>query len=891
MKQNRVFATPVLVCLVAVLVTSLVTTTTLAGPPISPSDRAAADPVTRPQAMPRPITDPDLTAQVNSTFNLAVSNIVELNIDAVPEENFTAVVPIHGELRTLELSPHSVLSDNYQLLVQIEDGSIVPENPGPIRTLRGSVVGMEGTIIAATLMEEGLLAKIIMPDGNRVWIEPVASKLPGAPAGVHVIYNDGDAYASDGVCATDGPGEPIDPSAPRGGACGVGLCFAEMANDTDFEYFAFWGSVSAVETRVQSVVNAINVEYERDVFITHIISAIIVRTSAAADPYTSTNNNVLLGQLQTEWLTNLNNIPRDITQLFTGTDIDGTIIGTALSIGGVCTTSAYSFSQSDCCGPFSCTTDLHAHENGHVWNGVHCGPPCGTMRTPLACQNFFGTQNMGRIAAHRDSRTCLATAGTPTLPFFDDFPTTTIDSSLWSDNLGAQANTNGNGEPSPPNSVNIDGTDTLTSNFMDTSAALNGTISYWWQRTGNGDSPENGEDLFVEYLNDLSTWQFLTSHPGAGPDTDPYQFISIPLPADAKHPFFRMRFRGTGNANLDDWFIDDVTISVGDDQPPTPDPMTFLVDPAPALPPDDPTVQISMESNVATDVDTPPVEYLFESSIVGLNSGWQTGTTFTGTVPVSNFVYQWTVKARDSAAFPNETQLSAPVTVVTHIITPTGISFTNVDATTLDVTALGNLLFLDVDQSGLFFEMTPAVAGSGTNVWTTNDPSATLTVTGLAFNTQYDFRVKARNRLGVETPFTALFSVTTADVTAPGAPILSNATEATIDLDIDINSNPPTTQYAIQCLSTSPLDPAWDGQFANHGTGNPQALEDWQGAGGTITLGSLQPGTTYEFHVKARNPSLVETGFGPSSSLTTTAIQTPGAPTLTATGADTMDLT
>jgi hypothetical protein len=380
-----------------------------------------------------------------------------------------------------------------------------------------------------------------------------------------VIYRGSDVLDSGGDCETDlmaGAGEEVAARTAMGGlACGTGLCFAEMANDADVEYFQDYGSVAAVENRINSVVNTMNIEYENDVQITHVISAIVVRT-AEPDPYSSTNSGTLVNQLRNEWETNLDDIPRDITQLFSGKNFDGSIIGQAFNIGVVCTDQAYSVSQSDCCGSFACTTDLHAHENGHVWNGIHCSP-CGTMNTPLSCANFFSDFSQTRIGSHRDTRSCLGTGGGGALPFFDEFPTTTINANLWSQTSNAFSNTAGNGEPSPPNSLNIAGGGSVVSQPMDLSGLEAGAeLSYWWQRTGSGNSPEAGENLVAEYLNNLNDWVSLISHPGEGPDNDPFVREAFVLPADAMHPFFRIRFRNTASSSLnDDWFVDDVAVN------------------------------------------------------------------------------------------------------------------------------------------------------------------------------------------------------------------------------------------------------------------------------------------------------------------------------------------
>ena len=169
---------------------------------------------------------------------------------------------------------------------------------------------------------------------------------------------------------------------PRGGERGGGACIAELACDADFEYFSTWGSVANVEARINSVINAVNVQFERDVSITHAITTIIVRT-AEPDPYTSSDAVTLLNQFRNHWQSNHTGVQRDIAQLFTGKQIDGGTIGIAW-ISAVCSSYGYSMVESDFngTGSFACTTDLSAHELGHNWGADHCG-----------CQHGQGDRN------------------------------------------------------------------------------------------------------------------------------------------------------------------------------------------------------------------------------------------------------------------------------------------------------------------------------------------------------------------------------------------------------------------------------------------------------------------------------------------------------------------
>lgn len=201
-------------------------------------------------------------------------------------------------------------------------------------------------------------------------------------------------------------------------------------------------------------------------------------------------------------------------------------------------------------------------------------------------------------------------------------------------------------------------------------------------------------------------------------------------------------------------FIDIITY---DTFPPTPNPMTWASVPAPIS-----TTAISMTATTAFDYTG--VEYLFANNSGAALSAWQSSPTFVHQNLNKNFPYAYKVKARDLSPEQNETAYSTPsINVATAIETPTGITISNVTSDAMDVTANGTFSNLTFGNSGLYFEMTPDVAGSGANVWITQPASTTLHVTGLDPDTEYTFRVKAVNFFGEnETPYTAPVSQFTA---------------------------------------------------------------------------------------------------------------------------------
>lgn len=352
-----------------------------------------------------------VTSEANALLGVEASTVVTLGIAQAPGRPLTTVVPIDGEVYTLELVPHSVRSDNYRVQVQLADGSYHDVESGPIRTLRGTVQEVDGAVVGASLSDDGLRARIIFPDDTEYWVEPLVSRVAAAAPGQHAVFRGDDVTPSGGTCRVLYP--PISDeqvSDGHGAVAAGGLFIAELAIDADYEYFLEFGTWEATVASIEDIVNVMNVQYQRDVSITHLLTAIIVRT-AEPDPYHDTDAEYLLYEFRDHWHSEHSDVTRDIAQLFTGKELDGSTIGIAW-LGTVCAPPrfgyGYSVVQPTCCTSFACKTDLSAHELGHSWNAEHCNCSNWTMNASLQCANeFHAVFTIPDIIAHRDSRRCL----------------------------------------------------------------------------------------------------------------------------------------------------------------------------------------------------------------------------------------------------------------------------------------------------------------------------------------------------------------------------------------------------------------------------------------------------------------------------------------------------
>jgi len=335
---------------------------------------------------------------------------VEFDLSEAP--TLRSEVALDGENRVIVLEPVSLRAPGYKIVAQVGEDDYEEITPTPARTYRGWVVGIPGSIVAASRLDDGLHAMIRLPDGTRRWVEPLFGKVAGASRSDHWVYRDSDVTGPAGACGLeDSAASPEQTPDESIGEVAVGTVHvAELALDADTEYFQRYGSVAAVEAQIHMIINTVNVQYERDANIRHIITRIIVRT-VEPDPYSAGNVGGLINQLSSHWSAVQQSVPRDVVQLFTGKDFNGGSIGIAIN-GGLCLNAQeYSVVASGApgCTTFACKTDLSAHELGHVWSLIHCSCPGWTMNPTIQSANrFHPVLDIPRLIAFRDSMvSCL----------------------------------------------------------------------------------------------------------------------------------------------------------------------------------------------------------------------------------------------------------------------------------------------------------------------------------------------------------------------------------------------------------------------------------------------------------------------------------------------------
>ena len=154
-------------------------------------------------------------------------------------------------------------------------------------------------------------------------------------------------------------------------------------------------------------------------------------------------------------------------------------------------------------------------------------------------------------------------AGVPAaIPWSEIFPTSSLEMQRWFSNSGAAINNDCANPPSSPYALNLDGgVDTVVTQLINLSGQYGTMISYYYQRGGDGNPPQEGENLWVEYKAMGGDWELLDVYEGGDALMTEFEFIQTELPINALHNSFQLRFRSYGSgSNYDDWFVDDIRI-------------------------------------------------------------------------------------------------------------------------------------------------------------------------------------------------------------------------------------------------------------------------------------------------------------------------------------------
>ncbi|MFG0327815.1 MAG: M12 family metallo-peptidase [Phycisphaerales bacterium JB037] len=544
----------------------------------------------------------DLDQAIRNGFNVSGYQLETIQVPATAQQPFSMVMELGGVERTLVLEPFSMRADNFQVLIDDGSGVLKPFDVGPSPLMRGTVEGIDGATVAASIIEGEFSALVTIPGKTfqQFWVQSVTDVDADQPADLYAVWSNLDVVPTEHVCGVedhdhDHDGDIFIPDFGGGFDAGAGDASgnagtgsggdydarldvfqeAQIAIEGDFQFYQDNGSnVTQTTNRIEQLMGVVEAVYERDVEITYAITTILIRTSSGQDPYSSNDAGTLLGQFQSWWNGNQGGVTRDVAHLFTGRSLNGGTIGVAY-LGVICNrNSAYGLSENFTSSNTS-MTGLIAHEIGHNWNAPHCNgaSPCYIMCSGLGGCNGLGNPvqfaptTINTIVAFRNSRSCLTevTVGLAELPFVEPFPSSQgLDASRWAENNGA-AIQNDTFAPSQPFALKMGPGDSVLSLEL---ALANppGPIFIDFQESRL--SLEGGEALIFEMSQGPGgSFVEIGRLTSSGDAFTPYAPVSFEVPASTYINGSQLRIRTSGLSGNDVWSIDDINVEALDGQP------------------------------------------------------------------------------------------------------------------------------------------------------------------------------------------------------------------------------------------------------------------------------------------------------------------------------------
>lgn len=306
------------------------------------------------------------------TLNMDVFQRARQMPDNVP---FTLRLTIPGKgLVEAVVARYRVIDESTQLTAMTADGPVRIPPPQSV-LVRGMIPSMKGSYVVAAIYPEWSTAMITTgpADGDRTFIMSPLKDPVAAPT--MIIYDQAAIPATnDFMChtkdderlpnrvRTDKPSERTQ----------VRYRQIKIALECDEPYYIDHGrNLNKATQYAESVVAASSAVYERDATARHIITQLVVWTTA--DPYPGTTTSSLLSQFSARWVANFANVDRALAHLLSGIN----------SIGGVAyldvlCDKTYGYAVSGLnnnvtypAAGYVWDTDVFSHETGHNIGSPH----------------------------------------------------------------------------------------------------------------------------------------------------------------------------------------------------------------------------------------------------------------------------------------------------------------------------------------------------------------------------------------------------------------------------------------------------------------------------------------------------------------------------------------
>ncbi len=318
-------------------------------------------------------------------------------------------LPTEDGMFDIVLTPHDVRAPEYRAEEVIAPDWVRPVIPEEIRTYRGTVDGLNGSEARFSVRDEVLEGLVLTPE-EWYLVEPMRNYDPFSNQSEMVIYRASDIRpGAAGTCGTT-LAERIsvahDMAFPQVLAAGSTLSVADVATEADYEYVIAFGSSASANNNILDIMNQIDGIYKTNLSLS--LQVVYQHTWAIPDdPYNSTVPSEMLTEFRTHWNQNFSDLPYDLAHMWTGKNLDGSVIGIAY-LGVVCNAryASYGVSQRFTSAPGKYI--LTAHEIGHNFGATHTEqadppqPDCANtiMNSSVGTGTNFCSYSQAEIASH-----------------------------------------------------------------------------------------------------------------------------------------------------------------------------------------------------------------------------------------------------------------------------------------------------------------------------------------------------------------------------------------------------------------------------------------------------------------------------------------------------------
>lgn len=300
--------------------------------------------------------------------------VVELPLRAIERrvrESGRLDLRLRGQLYRIEVEPIDLRDPGYRSVLMTPSGPVeVPRRP--LSTYAGSLADDPQATVRLTA-SPGLFVAYVRTHEEWLFIDPLRDYVPGASPRQAVVYREADVRPdAGGACGAQhlvSKARELGLPPELGDKAHTTLRRVDIATDADGEYHSLYG-VPGAFNRINALINGIDGVYRRDVNLFFNVTFQQIWTSAATDPYTSTDIFTTLNQFTSWWNSNRSGINRDVAHLFSGKNFNGNFIGVAW-VAVVCNNPSSSYGLSEDFGSQFIRTELLAHEIGHNFSAQH----------------------------------------------------------------------------------------------------------------------------------------------------------------------------------------------------------------------------------------------------------------------------------------------------------------------------------------------------------------------------------------------------------------------------------------------------------------------------------------------------------------------------------------